>query len=333
MMQTYPKNPKVSVLIPCYNSENYLEQCLNSLEAQSLSEIEFICLNDGSKDSTLAILERYKSRDKRFVVVNKENSGYGDTLNLGFGVATGEYIGIVEPDDFVEPNMFEVLYDMASQYNLDIARCSYYYYSKEGDVEQKWGEVPKNQLICPRKHLAVFKQGPSVWANIYKRSWLLDNQIEFLRTPGASYQDTSFSFKAYFQSSRFMMTDVCLMHYRVDNLNSSVHDIKKVFCVMDEWSEIYRFISSQTKYTESIVVDKLPELQHRTYLWNLGRLDKANRLIFLEKWHEEVLKRKHNLLKLSFLHFIIECIVRFCPYALSLYKKDMPIVKFLKQLS
>lgn len=326
--------PKVSVLIPCYNSEKYLVQCLSSLVVQTLKDIEFICINDGSTDSTKSILKQFAKQDSRFSLINKKNTGYGNSLNLGLRLARGDYIGIIEPDDFTEPNMFESLYHVALANDLDVARCSYYYHSKCSESVQDWSFVPKNVVVKPINCLAIFKQGPSVWANLYKKSWLKSNRIAFLETPGASFQDTSFCFKTYFLAERFMMIDLPLLHYRIDNENSSVHDMKKILCVMDEWKEIYCFIS---QYSEENIafVEKLPELQHRTYLWNLGRLNFEGRKLFVREWHNESIhhreKKQTKIFALTPLHALIECIVLYCPLALFLYNKNSKLIKFFKR--
>ena len=326
--------PKVSVLIPCFNSEKYLHQCLTSLKKQTLKEIEFICINDGSHDSTMHILQKFQASDKRFIIIDKQNSGYGDSLNIGINLAKGEYIGIIEPDDFIESDMFDTLYQMAIQNTLDIARCSYFYYTQKNEKEQKWPNVTKNKVIQPIKHFPVFYQAPSVWANIYKRSWLIKNSIQFLNTPGASYQDTSFSFKAYFLAQRFMMTDACLLHYRLDNENSSIHDQKKIFCVMDEWAEIYRFMSSRPE--KKRFINLLIELQHRIYIWNLGRLNGNGKKSFLSVWHQDAMARKNKdrikLLDLSVLDLILELVILYCPKLMLLYQKDNFIIKHIRRI-
>ena len=97
------KQPKVSILVPCYNVEKYLKQCLDSIVNQTLQDIEIICINDGSTDSTLDIIKQYAKNDDRFVVIDKQNEGYGKSMNRGLDAATGEYIGIVESDDWIEP--------------------------------------------------------------------------------------------------------------------------------------------------------------------------------------------------------------------------------------
>ena len=105
--------PKISVLIPVYNVEKYLERCLKSVCNQSFKDIEIICINDGSTDSSLSILEEYAKNDSRIKIIDKSNSGYGISMNIGLDNATGDYVGIIESDDFADLGMFETLYNMA----------------------------------------------------------------------------------------------------------------------------------------------------------------------------------------------------------------------------
>ena len=113
---------KVSVLVPIYNVEEFLPECLDSLVNQTLKDIEFICINDGSKDDSLKILKEYAKKDKRILIINKKNSGYGDSMNKGLEKAKGEYIGIVESDDFIDLDAFEKLYNIAKKNDADVVK-------------------------------------------------------------------------------------------------------------------------------------------------------------------------------------------------------------------
>ena len=116
----------VSVITPIYNVERYLPECLDSLLSQTLEDIEFICVNDGSTDGSGEILRSYAARDPRIIVIEKENSGYGASMNVGLDAASGEYIGIVESDDFASPEMFETLYQLAVDHGQpDIVKSNY----------------------------------------------------------------------------------------------------------------------------------------------------------------------------------------------------------------
>ena len=124
-----PKSPpKVSVLVPVYNTEKYLREALDSLVAQTIfADLEIICINDGSTDGSLKILRSYVQKyPKNFVLINKKNTGYGDSMNRGLKKATGKYIGILESDDFIDPCAFQVLFALAESFNADISRANYY---------------------------------------------------------------------------------------------------------------------------------------------------------------------------------------------------------------
>ena len=120
--------PKVSVVVPVYNVEKYLEQCLDSIVNQTLKDIEIICVDDGSTDKSGEILDKYVTEDDRVKVIHKKNSGYGNSMNIGFDAAQGEYIGIIESDDYAELNMFESLYECAVENNLDVVKSEYFFY-------------------------------------------------------------------------------------------------------------------------------------------------------------------------------------------------------------
>ena len=129
--------PKVSIVVPVYNVEKYLRECLDSLLAQKLKDIEIIVVNDGSTDSSADIAAEYAARDSRVRLISKENEGYGKTMNRGFSEARGEYVGIVESDDFADPRMFKDMYKFAKKHDLDLVKANYYEHSDAGDVFQE----------------------------------------------------------------------------------------------------------------------------------------------------------------------------------------------------
>lgn len=278
---------KVSVIVPVYNVENYLRDCLNSLAVQTLNDIEFICIDDGSTDNSLKILREYEALDKRFKVVSKPNSGYGASMNIGLRTACGQYIGILESDDFAEPEMFEILYNTARDNNLDLVRCQYYHYntSKNEDTlfDNSW--VGQNQVYTPLENQTPFYQAPAIWTNLFKSSMIKDNDISFLETPGASFQDTSFAFKLYASSKRFMMIPDVLLHYRIDNSFSSVKSLGKVFYVNKEYSEIKRFAMVHNIYDN--VKKLIPVIKTACYKWNYNRLASGLKRLFLFRWSLE----------------------------------------------
>ena len=251
---------KISVLVPIYNVEQYLPKCLDSLCDQTLKSIEIICINDGSTDSNI-------------VVINKKNSGYGDSMNRGLEAATGEYIGIVESDDFIDQNGFEKLYELAKKTDADIVKANYYYHSEDKDEIH---EVVKNQKTNKATTISddynILIEEPGIWSAIYRRDFLNENKIRFRTTPGASYQDTGFFFKTACAAKKIVYTKNAFLHYRTDNANSSVKSLEKVNYVVEEYADIEKFlekceVSDEVKYT-------IQAAKFGAFHWNLQRLPK-----------------------------------------------------------
>ena len=124
-------NPKVSIILPTYNVEKYFRQCLESVINQTLVDIEIIPVDDGSPDNCGKIMDEYAQKDSRIKPIHQQNGGYGKAVNAGINAATGEYIGIIETDDWCNPDMFEKLYNQAKRMNADICKADFNYYLGE----------------------------------------------------------------------------------------------------------------------------------------------------------------------------------------------------------
>lgn len=249
-------NPILSVIVPCYNVEKFVRECLSSIENQELREIEVICVNDGSTDGTLGIIKEFCKRDSRFKVIDKPNSGYGDSVNRGIDLAMGKYIGIIESDDYIEKDMFSSLVSMAESENLDIASGSYFYTYQNREVPAKIHRTPKGVVTSPMRDKTIFLEDPAIWSRIYLKSFILRNEIKFLPTLGASYQDLSFSFLCNLMCKRFKMVDKCYVHYR-QHENNSVRSGGRVFAVSDELHGIVDYIKKHFAIREFGVGDVL----------------------------------------------------------------------------
>ena len=139
--------PLISILVPIYNVERYLRQCLDSICRQTLQDIEIICINDGSTDSSLDIIKEFADQDARIIIIDKPNSGYGDSMNQGLKTARGKYIGIVESDDWVDQEAFKSLYLLAEAYDVEVVRANYYR-NKGGKDEKEPGPGEKASHEC-----------------------------------------------------------------------------------------------------------------------------------------------------------------------------------------
>lgn len=255
---------KISVLVPIYNVEKFLEKCLQSLYEQTFSDMEILCINDGSTDSGKEIIELFCQKDFRFKIIDKNNTGYGNSMNIGLDQAKGKYITIVESDDFVEPNMMEKLYETAEKHKLDVVKSDFYFYTDEGGIETNqyaniFEDLLVNEIFCPLGQSSLFLKTQSIWSGMYNRSFLMENHIRFNETPGASYQDVSFAFQVYACAKRMMLVPDPFYHYRINNLNSSVKVPDKVFCICDELDKIETFITEYKNNKEQlrIIASKL----------------------------------------------------------------------------
>ena len=287
-MQTVQNIPKVSILVPIYNVEKYLRQCLDSIVAQSLKDIEIICINDGSTDNSLQIIEEYAQKDNRIKIINKQNSGYGASMNKGLDAAIGEYIGIVESDDYIKENMFEALYNLANSKDLDIAKSDYYYYYSKDNISRHSGRIPlKNvgKIFSVKDDVDVLRIWPAIWSSVYKREFLKENNIRFLETPGASYQDTSFAFKTLACAKKVWFTNKAYLFYRQDNENSSINSKGKVYAICDEWNEIRRFLEER-KDIKEIVSDVAYHIQFKAYRANVQRIAREFRAEFIDLYSD-----------------------------------------------
>ena len=172
------KAPKVSILVPIYNTSKYLPECLDSLLGQTLKDIEIVCINDGSTDNSPDIIREYQKRDSRVKLVDKANSGYGDSMNKGIEHATGEYIGICESDDFASPDMFETLWRYAHRHRLDVVKCNYFEHDASGDREMHVYDGYKyKHVFDPAKEQSVLAEIPIIWSALYRRQFIIDNEI------------------------------------------------------------------------------------------------------------------------------------------------------------
>lgn len=236
---------KVSIIIPTYNVEAYLEECMDSVVNQTLRDIEIICVNDGSTDSSAEILKRYAGKDNRIVLINKENGGYGKAMNVGLDRATGEYIGIVEPDDYVPLHMYEELYAKAEEHDLDFVKADFYRFtrSETGNMEMFYNHLSQNPadynvVFNPSMKTEAIRFIMNTWSGIYKKSFLEEYHIRHNETPGASFQDNGFWFQTFIYAKRAMIVDKPYYMNRRDNPNSSVHDKGKVYCINAEYDFI-----------------------------------------------------------------------------------------------
>lgn len=291
------KMVKVSIVVPIYNSEPYLSQCLNSAISQTLKEIEIICVNDGSSDNSLNIVERFAQNDSRIKIINKKNGGYGKAVNTGMSVACGEYVSILESDDFISKNMLEYLYKTAKKYDVDIVKSDYYEFSSN-NIKKIYKPVPTsavyyNKVLSSIDNDEIFDFKMNTWTGIYRRSFLEENKIFHNETNGASYQDNGFWFQTIALAKRVIFVKKAFYHYRQDNPNSSINSKEKVFCMCDEYDFIRDFLERDNE-----LLKRCTKAYHRArfynYFYSYQRVSEQYKMDFLMKFHSQLLEAHKN---------------------------------------
>lgn len=271
------RRPKVSVVVPVYNTEKYLRQSLDAVLAQSLREIEIICVNDGSTDGSLEILREYEKKDSRVRVISKPNAGYGHSVNVGIDAATGEYLAIAEPDDYTAPEMYETLYSAAREHHAPLVKCDWELFWESAGTEtrrERWRLVhcgDAASVFPPHENPTMVADASGIWAAVYDLAWLRKNGIRCSETPGASFQDTAFVVKTYLCAGKMVFVPRAFVSYRQTNPNSSINaGAAKAFIIFKEFDEIIRFCKVHGIFNarnKALVLKKF----RATGQWNIER--------------------------------------------------------------
>lgn len=224
--------PRVSIIVPIYNVERYLAECLDSILAQTEQQIEVICVDDGSTDDSGSILKRYAKKDPRIVAIGGPNGGYGKAVNRGLEVARGEYIGIVEPDDFVDRHMFEELLAGAKLDDgsyAEVVKSAYwnYYDLEDGtapyiEVSDIMGKMPKRPCVFNiHDQWELLFHHPSIWSAIYQREFLVEKNIHMVEPKGAGWADNPWLYETLCQAKKISWIPGAYYYYRQTNPNAS----------------------------------------------------------------------------------------------------------------
>ncbi len=295
----YFNEPKISVIMPIYNNIQYIDEAMTSILYQSLKELEIICINDGSTDTkVMQRLNFYSYIDKRVRVINKLNTGYGSSMNLGIKEAKGEYIAIVESDDYISENMYKELYNYA-QYGYDIIKSDLYRFTDDCNKRNVtyWNVAPKEayrKKIIPRDHIDYLLEVMSGTSctSIFKRKFLLNNEIYYNESPGASYQDIGFWFKTMYYCNSIFIIDKAYYFYRMDNLASSSLNKDKMAAVINEYNYIYNYFHN--KHKDTFFWSLYYRRKIISYMYNFNK--QINKINFVNIIRDEFVKDQHDVL-------------------------------------
>ncbi|EPC09175.1 glycosyltransferase family 2 protein [Fusobacterium ulcerans] len=231
---------KISVIIPVYNTEKYLEKCLNSVLKQTLKEIEVIVINDGSRDSSRDILESY-SIVENFRIINKKNEGASKTRNLGIEIAKGEFIYFMDADDYIEKDMLLEMYNKAKEDKLDIVVCDYYNETLKTKEYIKNLDIMENKMITGVDYTKYLlwsekKIAPSIWGKMIKKSIYINNNIRFSENIFIG-EDIVLGIKTAYFSKKVGKINKPFYHYIIHEAQGTrTIDKEKEF--LDKWNGI-----------------------------------------------------------------------------------------------
>lgn len=265
---------KVSVIVPVYNAEKYLAQCLDSILAQTMRAIEVICVDDGSTDNSGKILDQYALQDRRMRVLHRENRGYGSAMNAGLDAASGSYVGIVESDDCILPEMYRTLYEEAHLENLDVAKSdAFFWYETIGyrrRIHPAHLDAYYDKTLEDVDRNTFFDFYMNIWTGIYKREFLVRENIRFHESPGASYQDNGFWFQTLLYCKRAKWLNKAFYLYRQDNEGSSVKSRDKVLAMTKEYEFIEGILLKRKDYQYLSYCYYYKLLRHRGNFLRIG---------------------------------------------------------------
>lgn len=256
-------NHLVTVIVPIYNAGPYLEQCLDSILAQTHRDLEVICLNDGSTDGSLATMQAYASRDERIRVVDKQNQGYGATCNRGLQEATGNWISIVEPDDWIEPDMYANMLAFASTFDkpLDIVKTPYWrIWMPDTPEQRKLNCSYRSRVKPPRQPFAIAQAAhllthhPSIWSAVYRKDFLDEHGIRFREFPGAGWADNPFLMETLCQTDRIGYLDTPYYCYREETPEKSrAFAIGNTLLPIERWNDMMDVLEQLDVHDDAVL--------------------------------------------------------------------------------
>lgn len=248
--------PKVSIIMPVLNSISYIRECMDSVIGQTLKDIEILPVDAGSTDGTREVLEEYARTNSRVRIIHSDRKSAGYQYNLGIEEACGDYIGFVESDDFIMPEMYEKLLEYAVKFGVDWVKANHFCFMDYPRVGKQLIPV-KNRKFCPIG--TVFSPGlfsrqytreMFMWQGIYKTEFVRKNQIRLNETPGASFQDTGFILQAFMYATKALYIDDYLYCYRRDNQGSSSNQRDTIRYEFSEAEYISKIIKADPELCE-----------------------------------------------------------------------------------
>lgn len=295
---------EISVIIPVYNVEKYLAKCLDTVINQTFKDIEIICVNDGSTDNSRKILEEYKNKDSRIIIIDKENGGLSSARNVGMQIATGKFLSFIDSDDWVDLTMLEKLYNNITSLNTDISICAVHQFDEK--TQKIDDSVPYFTLeffnkTFDNRAFSYEETKPFLmdvcvmaWNKLYRHSFIKEYNATF--PEGLIWEDGPFFFSIYFKTNRVSIIRDFLYYYRINRKGSIVqiggkqfidiidvvelmyNSIKDLPCFDEIKNEFYRRKADDIVYRYNLIAAKYKnmfskKLKSKTFLFDENIFD------------------------------------------------------------
>ena len=256
-------------------------QCIDSILGQTLKDIEVILVDEGDIDECRAIIDMYEfgpKKDARIRTLHEKNGGYGASCNKGFDMAQGEYISIIESDDFIEPTMYEEMYSYAKNLDADVVKTPYYNY-KDGTkttaaskeiccyADEMTQSCPKNKTFSVLDYPLLMGVHASLWSGIYKTSYMKEKNIRFVEAKGGAYVDVGFRIDTLINTNKVAWLDKPFYNYRLTSEGSTTNNYN-LNAMLQRWQEVHEKFENTPEIYEKVG----PESLYDEYLNTAGYL-------------------------------------------------------------
>ncbi len=253
------KKPDISVIVPVYNVEKYLPECLDSILNQTFSNIEIICVNDGSTDGSRKILEKYHAKDSRIKIVDKKNGGLASARNAGMKVAIGDYYSFVDADDWIDYTMLEKMYNNAIQLDTDITICAVHQFderNQEIDDSNKYYTLGFFDETFDNRAFSYNDVKPFLmdvcvmaWNKLYRKSFIDECKAQY--PDGLIFEDGPFFFSIFFKTQKVSIVRDFLYYYRINRIGSIIQKGGRQFLdIVDVVNLMYEKIKEAPDYED-----------------------------------------------------------------------------------
>ena len=245
------KSTRVSALIRIIDAKADLSKNLKSLSNQILDDLEilFLVTDDSDSDNTINIIKDYAKKDPRIKLVRTKTTDYGLIMNRAIKLASGEYLTIIDANDYVDPEMFIELFALAKKHDADIVRSNYFESVEEQDrLHESFLKEDADKVINPAEDYTVFYQPPIIGSGLYKREYLLTEKISYIEDFGQDPQDNGFNFKVIAAAEKLVITEKAYLHH-VEKKKKQIEK-KAVFRINDQYADIEKFLKSHNKWNQ-----------------------------------------------------------------------------------